>query len=66
MQIKSKLLLIFLSIFINQSFAFAEEKIMFLDVDYIFSKSSLGEDIRQQINDKAKNLDSEKKSIKAL
>ena len=64
MKIKLKLLSVILFIFLNQSFVLAQEKIMFLDVDYIFSKSNLGKDIRQQIDNKAKNLNIEKKKYK--
>ena len=64
MKNKFKLLFILFFIFINQNFALSQEKIMFLDVDYIFSKSSLGKDIREQINTKAAKLDSQKKKYK--
>ena len=64
MKNKFKLLFILFFIFINQNFALSQEKIMFLDVDYIFSKSSLGKDIREQINTKAVKLDSQKKKYK--
>ena len=35
----------------------------FIDVDYIFAKSFVGKDIVAQINNKAKNLESDKKKI---
>ena len=63
MKNKFVLLFIFFFIFINQNFAQSQEKIMFLDVDYIFSQSSIGKNIREQINSKAAKLDVKKKKI---
>ena len=65
MKNKFVLLFIFFFIFINQNFAQSQEKIMFLDVDYIFSQSSIGKNIREQINSKAAKLDVKKKKYKA-
>ena len=61
---KSKLLFIFLFFFINQNFVFAQDKVMFIDVDYIFAKSFVGKDIVTQINNKAKSLENDKKKYK--
>lgn len=52
------------SIFFINNFSNANEKIAFVDINYIFNNSSAGKKINKQINDKSKKLNSEFKNYK--
>ena len=51
--------ILFLIIFSNCNFSFAEEKIIFVDIDYIYANTIAGKKINKQIQDKAKNINNE-------
>lgn len=55
---KSLISIIFLSLFINTNI-FAEEKIAFIDLNYVYSNSKIGKKIIKEINKKQKNINKE-------
>ena len=53
-----RFILLILFIF-NCNFSFAEEKIIFIDLDYIYSNTVAGKKINKKIKDKTKNINIE-------
>ena len=62
------ILIIFFLTFIFHNYSFADEKILFVDIEYIYSNSAVGKKIISQIQKDSKNINSEfnnyKKEIK--
>ena len=53
------LIIILFSIFFFNSFSFAENKILFIDLDYVYSNSKAGKEINNRIKEKTKSINLE-------
>ena len=66
MKKKISIIFIFCIAFLFQNFSYSEDKIAFIDLNFIFNNSNAGKKLNKQIEDKSKKMNSEFNEIKKL
>jgi Skp family chaperone for outer membrane proteins len=64
MKKKISIIFIFCIVFLFQNFSYSEDKIAFIDLNFIFNNSNAGKKLNKQIEDKSKKMNSEFNEIK--